>query len=137
VQRAVINDTLSGSSSYSWLLSDSHSVFGVASVYASSNENRYRGEQTRTEIGLRSQVRLMQLQTDYTGVDLGKVRRASISVAMAFDIAGASNSRLKHAGHGRHESGVDQLREERRFRRRECRLLAWFQRSRISRLSPN
>jgi hemolysin activation/secretion protein len=44
------------------------------------------------QIGLRSQVRVLQLQADYTSVQTGQVRKASINVAQAFNILGASNS---------------------------------------------
>ncbi|WP_345813761.1 POTRA domain-containing protein [Paraburkholderia sp. PREW-6R] len=92
VQRTVINDKVAGSLAYPLLLSNSRSVIGTASVYASHDEDRYHNQDTGAQIGLRSQVRVMQLQADYTGVDTGQVRRASINVAKAFDILGASKS---------------------------------------------
>ncbi|OLL32040.1 sugar transporter [Burkholderia sp. SRS-W-2-2016] len=92
VERTVINDKLGGSLSYPLILSDSRSLFGTASVYASHNEDRYHNTQTGAQIGLRSQVRVMQLQADYTAVDPGQVRRASVNVAKAFDILGASKA---------------------------------------------
>jgi hemolysin activation/secretion protein len=92
VKRTVINDKLAGSVSYPLLLNDTRSVLGTASVYASRNEDRYHNDQTGVELGLRSQIRVMQLQADYTAVDPGQVRRASINVAKAFDILGASKS---------------------------------------------
>lgn len=92
VQRTVINDKLSGSLAYPILLSNTQSVIGTATVYASHDEDRYNNQQTGAQIGLRSQVRVMQLQADYTSVQTGQVRRASINVAKAFDILGASKS---------------------------------------------
>ncbi|WP_233829416.1 ShlB/FhaC/HecB family hemolysin secretion/activation protein [Paraburkholderia sp. ZP32-5] len=92
VKRTVINDKVAGSVSYPLLLNDTRSVLGTASVYASRNEDRYHNDQTGVELGLRSQIRVMQLQADYTAVDPGQVRRASINVAKAFDILGASKS---------------------------------------------
>ncbi|OAJ54388.1 sugar transporter [Paraburkholderia ginsengiterrae] len=92
VQRTVINDKVSGSLAYPILLSNTRSVIGTATVYASHDEDRYNNQQTGAQIGLRSQVRVMQLQADYTSVETGQVRRASINVAKAFDILGASKS---------------------------------------------
>ncbi|MEC5405591.1 POTRA domain-containing protein [Paraburkholderia sp. MPAMCS5] len=92
VERTVINDRIVGSLAYPILLSNTQSVIGTASVYASHDEDRYHNQQTGAQIGLRSQVRVMQLQADYTSVETGQVRRASLNVAKAFDILGASKS---------------------------------------------
>jgi hemolysin activation/secretion protein len=92
VQRTVINDKLGGSLAYPLLLSNTRSVIGTASVYASHDEDRYNNQVTGAQLGFRSQVRVMQLQADYTAVDTGQVRRASIAVSKAFDILGASKS---------------------------------------------
>ncbi|CAD6508826.1 ShlB/FhaC/HecB family hemolysin secretion/activation protein [Paraburkholderia metrosideri] len=92
VQRTVINDKVGGSLAYPLKLSNTQSVIGTASVYASHDEDRYNNQQTGAQLGFRSQVRVMQLQADYTGVDTGQVRRANISVSKAFDILGASKS---------------------------------------------
>ncbi|SDQ48559.1 Hemolysin activation/secretion protein [Paraburkholderia fungorum] len=92
VQRTVINDRIGGSLAYPLLLSNSRSVIGTASVYASHDEDRYNNQVTGAQLGFRSQVRVMQLQADYTAVDTGQVRRASIAVSKAFDILGASKS---------------------------------------------
>ncbi|MGF6569504.1 hemolysin activation/secretion protein [Paraburkholderia sp. GAS333] len=92
VQRTVINDKIGGSLAYPLLLSNSRSVIGTASVYASHDEDRYNNQVTGAQLGFRSQVRVMQLQADYTAVDTGQVRRASIAVSKAFDILGASKS---------------------------------------------
>jgi hemolysin activation/secretion protein len=88
----VINDKLGGSLAYPLLLSNTRSVIGTASVYASHDEDRYNNQVTGAQLGFRSQVRVMQLQADYTAVDTGQVRRASIAVSKAFDILGASKS---------------------------------------------
>ncbi len=92
VQRTVINDRIGGSLAYPLMLSNTQSVIGTASVYASHDEDRYNNQLTGAQLGLRSQVRVMQLQADYTAVDTGQVRRASVNVAKAFDILGASKS---------------------------------------------
>jgi hemolysin activation/secretion protein len=92
VERTVINDKIGGSLAYPLLLSNTQSVIGTASVYASRNEDRYHNQVNGAQIGLRSQVRVMQLQADYASVGTGQVRRASINVAKAFDILGASKS---------------------------------------------
>jgi hemolysin activation/secretion protein len=92
VQRTVINDKVGGSLAYPLKLSNTQSVIGTASIYASHDEDRYHNEQTGAQIGLRSQVRVMQLQADYTDVQPGQVRRANLSVSKAFDILGASKS---------------------------------------------
>ncbi|WGS51390.1 ShlB/FhaC/HecB family hemolysin secretion/activation protein [Paraburkholderia sp. D15] len=92
IQRTVINDKVGGSLAYPLLLSNTQSVIGTASVYASHDEDRYNNTDTGAQIGLRSQVRVMQLQADYTSVQTGQVRRASVNVAKAFDILGASKA---------------------------------------------
>ena len=92
ITRTVINDKIGGSLAYPLLLNNTRSVIGTASVYASHNEDRYHNDDTGAQIGLRSQVRVMQLQADYMAVDPGQVRRASINVAKAFNILGASKS---------------------------------------------
>jgi hemolysin activation/secretion protein len=92
IERTVINDKLSGSLSYPILLNNQQSLLGTATVYASHDEDRYHNQDTGAQLGFRSQVRVMQLQADYTSADPGQVRRASINVAKAFDILGASKS---------------------------------------------
>ena len=92
IERTVINDKIGGSLAYPILLNNNRSVIGTASVYASHDEDRYHNQQTGAQIGLRSQVRVMQLQADYTDVQTGQVRRASVNVTKAFDILGASKS---------------------------------------------
>lgn len=92
IERTVINDKLSGSLSYPILLNNQQSLIGTATVYASHDEDRYHNQDTGAQLGFRSQVRVMQLQADYASADPGQVRRASINVAKAFDILGASKS---------------------------------------------
>ncbi|MEZ0605375.1 ShlB/FhaC/HecB family hemolysin secretion/activation protein [Paraburkholderia sp. IW21] len=92
IERTVINDKVGGSLAYPILLNNRQSVIGTASVYASHDEDRYNNHDSGAQIGLRSQVRVMQLQADYASVEPGQVRRASVNVAKAFDILGASKS---------------------------------------------
>lgn len=92
IERTVINDKVGGSLAYPILLNNRQSVIGTASVYASHDEDRYNNHSTGAQIGFRSQVRVLQLQADYTNVETGQVRRASINVAKAFDILGASKA---------------------------------------------
>ncbi|MGF6771171.1 hemolysin activation/secretion protein [Paraburkholderia sp. GAS199] len=90
IQRTVINDKIGGSLAYPILLSNERSLMGTASVYASHDEDRYHAQTTGAQIGLHSQVRVLQLQADYTSVQPTQVRRASFNVAKAFNILGAS-----------------------------------------------
>ncbi|MEW6344706.1 MAG: POTRA domain-containing protein [Pseudomonadota bacterium] len=92
VERTVINDKIGGSLSYPLLLSNSQSVIGTVSAYASHDEDDYQNQINGARIGLRSQVRVLQLQADYASVQTGQVRKASVNVAQAFDILGASKS---------------------------------------------
>ena len=92
VERTVINDKLGGSLAYPLLLSNSQSVLGTVSAYASHDEDDYHNQINGAQIGLRSQVRVLKLQADYTSVQTGQVRKASINVAQAFNILGASKS---------------------------------------------
>lgn len=92
VERTVVNDKFALSAAYPFLLRDAHKLLGTMSAYASHDENRYRNTINDAQIGLRSQVRVLQAQLDYTSVEPGQVRRASINVAHAFDILGASKT---------------------------------------------
>ena len=92
VERTVINDKFGGSLAYPLLLSNSQSLLGTVSAYASHDEDDYHNQINGAQIGLRSQVRVMQLQADYTSVQTGQVRKASVNVAQAFNILGASKS---------------------------------------------
>jgi hemolysin activation/secretion protein len=92
VERTVINDKLSGSLAYPLLLTNSQSVIGTVSAYASHDEDTYHNTINGAQIGLRSQVRVVQLQADYASVDTDQVRKASVNVAQAFNVLGASKS---------------------------------------------
>ncbi|CAM2187314.1 Heme/hemopexin transporter protein HuxB [Paraburkholderia sacchari] len=92
VERTVISDKLMGSLSYPLLLGNTRSLIGTASAYATHDEDRYHNTINGLQYDLSSQVRVLQLQADYTDVKPGQVRKASIAVAKAFDILGASKS---------------------------------------------
>jgi hemolysin activation/secretion protein len=92
VERTVISDKLTGSLSYPLLLGNTRSLIGTASAYAAHDEDRYRNTLNGLQYDLSSQVRVLQLQADYTEVKPGQVRKASLVVAKAFDILGASKS---------------------------------------------
>jgi len=92
VERTVVNDKVGLSASYPFILSNSRSLVGTAGAYASHDEDRFKNTITGALLGQRSQVRVTTLQLDYTGVDTGTVRRASINVAKAFDVLGASKT---------------------------------------------
>jgi hemolysin activation/secretion protein len=92
VERTVINDKAGLSASYPFVLSNTRSLIGTVGAYASHDEDRYKNTITGAQLGQRSQVRVTTLQLDYTGVDTGTVRRASLNVAKAFDVLGASKS---------------------------------------------
>ncbi|WP_411189200.1 ShlB/FhaC/HecB family hemolysin secretion/activation protein [Paraburkholderia sp. B3] len=92
VERTVISDKLTGSLSYPMLLNNTRSLIGTASVYATHDEDDYHNTINGAQYGERSQVRVLQLQADYTDVQPGQVRKASFNVAKAFDVLGASKS---------------------------------------------
>ncbi|WP_027818259.1 ShlB/FhaC/HecB family hemolysin secretion/activation protein [Paraburkholderia bannensis] len=92
VERTVISDKITGALSYPLLLSNTRSVVGTVSAYATHDEDRYHNTINGLQYGLKSQVRVIQLQADYTDVQTGQVRKASIAVAKAFNILGASKS---------------------------------------------
>ncbi|WP_153100597.1 ShlB/FhaC/HecB family hemolysin secretion/activation protein [Paraburkholderia hayleyella] len=92
VQRTVINDKIIGSLSYPILLSNTRSLLGTVSGYASHDEDRYQNQINGAQIGLSSQIRVLQLQTDYTSAQTGQVQRASLNLAKAFNILGASKA---------------------------------------------
>ncbi|KDB08836.1 Polypeptide-transport-associated domain protein ShlB-type [Burkholderia sp. lig30] len=92
VKRTVVNEKLGLSASYPLLLSNQRSLLGTMSGYAAHNEDRYHNDITDASLGMRSQVRVLQMQLDYTNVEPGQVRKLSLNVAKAFDILGASKS---------------------------------------------
>ncbi len=49
-------------------------------------------DSTDASLGMRSQVRVLQMQIDHTNVAPGQVRKLSLNVTKAFDILGASKS---------------------------------------------
>ncbi|WJF91278.1 POTRA domain-containing protein [Paraburkholderia bonniea] len=92
VQRTVINDKIIGSLAYPILLSNTQSLLGTVSGYASHDEDRFQNQINGAQIGLSSQIRVLQLQGDYTRVQPGQVQRASLNLAKAFNILGASKT---------------------------------------------
>ncbi|WP_176052673.1 ShlB/FhaC/HecB family hemolysin secretion/activation protein [Paraburkholderia caribensis] len=92
VERTVINDRIGGSVSYPFILSNARSLSGTVTAYASHDEDRFNNTITGAALGLRSQVRVLQLQADYADVQTGQARKASINVAKAFDILGAGKA---------------------------------------------
>jgi hemolysin activation/secretion protein len=92
VERTVISDKASAALAYPLLLSSTRSLVGTVSAYAAHDENRYHNTINGLEYGETSQVRVLQLQADYTAVEPGQVRKASVALAKAFDILGASKS---------------------------------------------
>ncbi|WP_322101977.1 ShlB/FhaC/HecB family hemolysin secretion/activation protein [Paraburkholderia sp. J41] len=90
VERTVISDKITGALSYPLLLSNTRSVVGTVSAYAAHDEDRYRNTINGLQYGETSQVRVLQLQADYAEVKPGQVRKASVAIAKAFNILGAS-----------------------------------------------
>ena len=88
----MVNDKVGLSASYPFILSNTRSLIGTAGAYASHDEDRFKNTITGAQLGQRSQVRVTTLQLDYTGVDTGTVRRASINVAKALNVLGASKA---------------------------------------------
>ncbi|MBN3726261.1 ShlB/FhaC/HecB family hemolysin secretion/activation protein [Burkholderia sp. Ac-20379] len=92
VKRTVINDKIGLSTSYPILLSNQRSLLATVSGYASHSEDNYQNQIGGQYIGLRSQVRVLQAQMDYTTIRPSSVTKLSLNVAKAFDILGASKS---------------------------------------------
>ncbi|AOK52594.1 sugar transporter [Burkholderia stagnalis] len=92
VERTVKNEKLGLSASYPLLLNNQRSLLGTVSGYASHNEDRYQNQITGATLENRSQVRVLQMQLDYTSVGPKQVRKLSVNVAKGFDILGASKS---------------------------------------------
>jgi hemolysin activation/secretion protein len=92
VKRTVVNDKLGLSAAYPLYLSNARSVMGSLSAYASHDENSYQNALTGATISLRSQIRVVQAQVDYADSRAGQTRRASLNVAKAFDLLGASKA---------------------------------------------
>ncbi|PRG43306.1 ShlB/FhaC/HecB family hemolysin secretion/activation protein [Burkholderia multivorans] len=94
IERTVKNEKLGLSASYPLLLNNQRSLLGTVSAYASHNEDNYQNRITGATLDNRSQVRVLQLQFDYTSVQPKQVRKLSFNVAKAFDILGASKSQV-------------------------------------------
>ncbi len=92
VERTVKNEKLGLSASYPLLLNNQRSLLGTVSGYASHNEDRYQNTITGNSIDTRSQVRVLQMQLDYTSVSAKQVQKLSVNVAKGFNILGASKS---------------------------------------------
>ncbi|KUZ66274.1 ShlB/FhaC/HecB family hemolysin secretion/activation protein [Burkholderia ubonensis] len=92
VQRTVKNEKLGLSASYPLLLNNQRSLLGTVSGYASHNEDRYQNQINGATLDNRTQVRVLQMQLDYTSVSPTQVRKLSVNVAKGFDILGASKS---------------------------------------------
>ncbi|MDR5760390.1 POTRA domain-containing protein [Caballeronia sp. LZ035] len=94
IERTVINDKLAFSAVYPFVLSNKRSLLGTASVYATHDEDRLKNMAVASNPQLtnRSQIRVAQLSLDYTGIDTGMTRRASLNVAKAMNILGASKT---------------------------------------------
>jgi len=92
VKRTVVNDKLGVSAAYPLYLSNSRSLLGTLAAYASHDENSYLNTLTGATLSLRSQVRVVQAQLDYADTRTGQTRRASLNVAKAFDVLGASKA---------------------------------------------
>ncbi|KMZ12239.1 putative activation/secretion signal peptide protein [Candidatus Burkholderia humilis] len=94
IERTVVNDKLAFSAVYPFLLSNARSAVDAATAYASHDEDRLKNTVVTGNpyLSQRSQIRVTQLQLDYTGIGAGVVRRASLNVAKAFDVLGASKN---------------------------------------------
>jgi hemolysin activation/secretion protein len=92
VKRTLVNDKLGVSASYPILLNNQRSLLATVSGYASHSEDQYQNQIGGQFIGLRSQVRVLQAQMDFTNVRPTSVTKVSFNVAKAFDILGASKS---------------------------------------------
>jgi hemolysin activation/secretion protein len=92
VTRTVVNDKLGVSAAYPLYLSNTRSLLGTLSAYASHDENSYLNTLTGATLSLRSQVRVVQAQLDYAATRTRQTRRASFNVAKAFDVLGASKA---------------------------------------------
>ncbi len=92
VTRTVVNDKLGVSAAYPLYLSNARSLVGTMSAYASHDENSYLNTLTGATLSLRSQIRVVQAQLDYVASRSGQTRRASLNIAKAFDLLGASKT---------------------------------------------
>ncbi|SAL79062.1 polypeptide-transport-associated domain-containing protein [Caballeronia peredens] len=94
VERTVVNDKLAFSAVYPFLLSNTRSLLGTMSVYATHDEDRLKNTivEGNPQLTNRSQIRVAQLSLDYTSVQIGMTRRASLNVAKAMNILGASKT---------------------------------------------
>lgn len=92
IRRTVVSEKLGLAAAYPVYLSNSRSLMGTVSAYASHDENSYLNTLTGATLSLRSQVRVVQAQLDYADTRQGQTRRASLNVAKAFDVLGASKA---------------------------------------------
>ncbi len=94
IERTVANDKLAFSALYPFLLSNTRSLIGTATVYATHDEDRLKNTaiDTQPQLTQRSQIRVAQLSLDYTGVQPDQTRRANLTLAKAMNVLGASKT---------------------------------------------
>jgi hemolysin activation/secretion protein len=94
IERTVVNDKLALSATYPFMLSNTRSLIGTATVYATHDEDRLKNTtlDPAPQLTQRSQVRVAQLSLDYVGVQNGTTRRANFNVAKAMNVFGASKT---------------------------------------------
>ncbi|WP_370652290.1 ShlB/FhaC/HecB family hemolysin secretion/activation protein [Caballeronia sp. TF1N1] len=94
IERTVVNDKLALSAIYPFILSNSKSLLGTATVYATHDEDRLKNMIVagNPQLTQRSQIRVAQLSLDYTGIQTGVTRRVNVQIAKAFDVLGASKT---------------------------------------------
>lgn len=92
VTRTVNNDKVSASLSYPFILGNTRSLFGTASLYAAHNEDGYRSDINGAELAQGVHERVLELKFDYMNVETSRVRKAGIAVAKGLPILGASKS---------------------------------------------
>ncbi|WP_277185256.1 ShlB/FhaC/HecB family hemolysin secretion/activation protein [Caballeronia sp. BR00000012568055] len=92
IERTVVNDRLAFSAVYPFMLSNTRSLVGTATLYASHDQDRLKNTvvEGNPMLSQHSQIRVTQLQLDYTAIGTGVTRRMSVNVAKAFDVLGAS-----------------------------------------------
>jgi hemolysin activation/secretion protein len=94
IERTVVNDKLAFSASYPFLLNNTRSLIGTATVYATHDEDRLKNTtlDPQPQLTQRSQIRVAQVSLDYVGVQPDTTRRASLTVAKAVNMFGASKA---------------------------------------------
>ncbi|WP_240648298.1 ShlB/FhaC/HecB family hemolysin secretion/activation protein [Pararobbsia silviterrae] len=107
VGRTVTQDKFGGAIAYPFILSNTRSLVGQLSAYATHDEDRYTNGTTGAELGLRSNVRVLSPELDFADTSNDRSLKASLSISKAFNVLGASKDAYSNVAGAAPNNQVD------------------------------